>query len=214
MECNQRRWTKGVNTFERVQNSELSEKITKIKLRKSQKIKLHVTSFEFISFWVIVVSFFLFICHKSHTTTCSGEGRCFASVCLQIRRKRENGRIMRNMQQQQQQEYRGSNPNHNHIIQGNPGQKKRSGLGHTQEFLSNIWHHVPTFGVGISSFFGRRRFRRKCTTLTVASFFSPVERDRSTFSNIINLNYGRPKHIPNARTLSKTKTSTSRASKT
>ena len=68
MECNQRRWTKGVNTFERVQNSELSEKITKIKLRKSQKIKLHVTSFEFISFWVIVVSFFLFICHKSHTT--------------------------------------------------------------------------------------------------------------------------------------------------
>ena len=68
MECNQRRWTKGVNTFERVQNSELSEKITKIKLRKSQKIKLHVTSFEFISFWVIVVSFFLSICHKSHTT--------------------------------------------------------------------------------------------------------------------------------------------------
>ena len=70
MECNQCRWTKGVNTFERVQNSELSEKITKIKLRKSQKIKLHVTSFEFISFWVIVVSFFLFICHKSHTTRC------------------------------------------------------------------------------------------------------------------------------------------------
>ena len=68
MECIQRRWTKGVNTFERVQNSELSEKITKIKLRKSQKIKLHVTSFEFISFWVIVVSSFLFICHKSHTT--------------------------------------------------------------------------------------------------------------------------------------------------
>ena len=50
MECVRRRWTKGVNTFERVQNSELSEKITKIKLRKLQKIKLHVTSFEFISF--------------------------------------------------------------------------------------------------------------------------------------------------------------------
>ena len=26
-----------------------------------------------------------------------------------------------------------------------------------------------------------RRFRRKCTTLTVASFFSSVQRDRSTF---------------------------------
>ena len=72
MECNQRRWTKGVNTFERVQNSELSEKITKIKLRKSQKIKLHVTSFEFISFSVIVVNFFLFICHRSHTTSHPG----------------------------------------------------------------------------------------------------------------------------------------------
>ena len=72
MECVQRRWTKGVNTFELVQNSELSEKITKIKLRKLQKIKLHVTSFEFISFWVIVVSFFLFICHKSHTTSLPG----------------------------------------------------------------------------------------------------------------------------------------------
>ena len=41
---------KGVNTFERVQNSELSEKIIKIKLRKLQKIKLHITSFKFISF--------------------------------------------------------------------------------------------------------------------------------------------------------------------
>ena len=69
----QRRWTEGVNTFERVQNSVLSEKLTKIKLRKLQKIKLHVTRFEFISFWVIVVSFFLFICHKSHTTNCSGK---------------------------------------------------------------------------------------------------------------------------------------------
>ena len=73
MECVQRRWTKGVNTFERVQNSELSEKITKIKLRKLQKIKLHVTCFEFISFWVIGVSFFLFVCHKSHTTSSKRE---------------------------------------------------------------------------------------------------------------------------------------------
>ena len=59
-----------------------------------------------------------------------------------------------------------------------------------------------------------RRFRRKCTTLTVASFFSSVQRDRSTFSNIINLNYGRPKHTRNARTSSKTKKSPSRTSKT
>ena len=86
MECNQRRWTKGVNTFERVQNSELSEKITKIKLRKSQKIKLHVTSFEFISFWVIVVSFFLFICHKSHTT---GYENSFKASTFQVRQSQE-----------------------------------------------------------------------------------------------------------------------------
>ena len=59
------------------------------------------------------------------------------------------------------------------------------------------------------------RFRRKCTTLTVASFFSSVQRDRSTFLfNIINVDYGRPKHNRNARTSSKTKTSTSRTSKT
>ena len=60
---------KGVNTFERVQNSELSGKITEIKLRKLQKTKLYITSFEFTSFCVFTVSFFLFICHKSHTTT-------------------------------------------------------------------------------------------------------------------------------------------------
>ena len=53
-----------------------------------------------------------------------------------------------------------------------------------------------------------RRFRRKCTTLTVATFLS-VQRDQSTFFhlfNIINLDYGRPKHTRNVRTSSKTKT--------
>ena len=59
---------KGVDTFERVQNSELSEKITEIKLRKLQQTKLYITSFEFTSFCVFTVSFFLFICYKSHTT--------------------------------------------------------------------------------------------------------------------------------------------------
>ena len=45
---------KGVNTFERVQNSELSEKIIKIKLRKLQKTQLYITSFhgKFLSFYL------------------------------------------------------------------------------------------------------------------------------------------------------------------
>ena len=49
---------KGVDTFERVQNSELSGKITEMKLRKLQQTKLYITSFEFTSFGVFTVSFF------------------------------------------------------------------------------------------------------------------------------------------------------------
>ena len=87
---------------------------------------------------------------------------------------------------------------------------------------------------GESDLIFSRRFRRKCTTLTVASRLLQWHHDSYSgttyevffrqfnaigplfcqFLNIINLNYGRPRHTRKTRASSKTKTSTSRTSKT
>ena len=63
----------GVNTFERVQSSALEGRIKEKLNCACYKIKCMKFSNKDIqkSFWVFSVSFFIFICHKSHTTALS-----------------------------------------------------------------------------------------------------------------------------------------------